>query len=169
MTPDEVDLLERGLQAYQYQYKPGMGEDGGTGQQHFGPMAQNLAQTEIGRGMVQQRPDGMLGIDGGRAGVTALGLAGDLHQRLKALEMQAGQQNPQAFAAGMQPEHYQAIGAQGYVTPETQAQLSTMLDQEDVRFDHAARNAPVDVKAAAAAGIPAWKAWTQGVRSTNVR
>ena len=48
---------------WQYQYKNPAAHGQGT---HYGPMAQELAQTPVGRSTLVQMPDGKLGVDTGR-------------------------------------------------------------------------------------------------------
>lgn len=68
-----------------YRYKPGMGLPDG---QQMGVGAQQLAQTSLGPTLVHQGPDGMLRVDGGRAGIAALAASGENARRLRAMEQQ---------------------------------------------------------------------------------
>jgi hypothetical protein len=50
-------------------------------------MAQDLLRTDAAP-LVHQRPDGMLGVDGTRAGLVALGAQGEQQRRMDELEQE---------------------------------------------------------------------------------
>lgn len=70
----------------QYDYRPGAGPEG----QQIGVSADQVAQTSLGPTLVRRGPDGMLQIDGARAGVAGLAAAGENTRRLEALEQRLG-------------------------------------------------------------------------------
>lgn len=72
-----------------YRYKPGMGPEG----QQIGVSAQQLAGTPLGSTLVGQDQNGMLNVDGGRAGIAALAASGENARRLRMLEQQLAQQS----------------------------------------------------------------------------
>lgn len=77
------------VQPLAYRYKPGMGQPEG---QQIGVSAQQLAGTSLGSTLVGQDQNGMLNVDGGRAGIAALAASGENARRLRMLEQQlAGQ------------------------------------------------------------------------------
>jgi hypothetical protein len=71
------------VQPLAYRYKPGMGLPEG---QQIGVSAQQLAGTPLGSTLVGQGPDGMLRVDGGRAGIAGLAASGENARRIRMLE-----------------------------------------------------------------------------------
>lgn len=69
----------------QYKYKDPSKNGAAKGKQ-FGPMAQDLAKTKMGRTAVVEMEDGMMGVDPGRAVLLALAGLSNLNKRLDALE-----------------------------------------------------------------------------------
>lgn len=69
----------------QYKYKDPSKKGAAKGKQ-FGPMAQDLAKTEMGRTAVVEMEDGMMGVDPSRAVLLALAGLSNLNKRLDALE-----------------------------------------------------------------------------------
>ena len=162
MTPAELELLDRGLQAYEYNYKPGAGDGGAN--RHLGPMAQNLASTELGKGMVGQDESGALYVDGGRAALTGLGLIGDMHKRLTALEGGQGGGAPRQLS----PQAQQAFGLTGGdLSPETEQELK----QRDEMAHDSAKDRALAIELTpeqiAAAGGRKWKAWLDASAATE--
>lgn len=83
-----------------YQYQPGLGQPQG---QQYGVDAAQLANTTLGPTLVQQGPDGLLRVDGARAGIAGLAASGEIRrdqanqeQRILALEARLAQQDPYA-------------------------------------------------------------------------
>jgi hypothetical protein len=74
----------------QYQYTPDaqqrLGQPAG---EQYGPMAQDLAKTQLGASAVRQTPEG-LAVDTGRLGLIAAGLLGQQEERLRKLERKGG-------------------------------------------------------------------------------
>ncbi|HEX6053738.1 MAG TPA: hypothetical protein VFZ21_30925 [Gemmatimonadaceae bacterium] len=78
----QTDL--RGLSNFSYAYKdPNM--PGGAPGRQVGPMAQDILRTDAAP-IVRQQPNGMLGVDGQRAGLVALGAQGEQQRRIDELE-----------------------------------------------------------------------------------
>ena len=78
--------LMESLQAHDYRYKDNAPTPD-AGKEFIGPMAQELQGAgPAGANMVQEGPDGLLRVDPDRAGLTSLGLIGDLHKRLRTVE-----------------------------------------------------------------------------------
>jgi hypothetical protein len=76
------DLLAK-VGAKTWQYK----DPGKDGEGRFaGPMAQDLQRSEVGKSMVSEGPDGMLQVDGARAGLAALSGLALVNRKLKELE-----------------------------------------------------------------------------------
>lgn len=73
------DFLDN-ITGYKYKYK-----DPQDGDKSYGPMAQDLEKSDIGKSMVQDTPQGKV-VDSGKAAMAALGALSDLHNRLKKLE-----------------------------------------------------------------------------------
>lgn len=71
------------LEGIQYNYDAGLGEPAGR---QFGLGAGQVARSPLGPTLVQQGPDGVLRLDGARAGVVGLAAAGETQRRLDALE-----------------------------------------------------------------------------------
>jgi len=88
MQPYDPAAAAAEVQPLAYRYKPGMGQPEG---QQLGVSAQQLAGTSLGSTLVQQGPDGMLNIDGGRAGIAALAASGENSRRLRMMEQQLAQ------------------------------------------------------------------------------
>lgn len=79
-----------------YRYKPGMGLPEG---QQIGVSAQQLAGTPLGSTLVGEGPDGMLRVDGGRAGIASLAASGENARRIRMLEQQLAEQSGQGNMA----------------------------------------------------------------------
>jgi hypothetical protein len=70
----------------QYEYTPQAQQQlGQPAGKHYGPMAQDLAKTELGRSAVVPTPAG-LAVDTGRLGLITAGLVGQLEERLRRVE-----------------------------------------------------------------------------------
>lgn len=96
----------------QYQYKPGMGPAG----EQFGVDAAQLAQTSLGPTLVRQGPDGMLGVDGTRAGIAGLAASGENTRRLQAIEQRLGMATSDPFQGD---RGYQGGGFEDRLHPHT--------------------------------------------------
>jgi hypothetical protein len=107
--PGAQDATIRGLDAYQYDYRPeyqdwaaqvgGLPAGAKDGRQ-TGIMAQDLERTPLGQTMVSTDPQtGMLAIDGGQAVTTSLGLIGRLGERADELERRLAELEAQRQAA----------------------------------------------------------------------
>lgn len=66
-----------------YNYDPGLGQPQGR---QVGLGAGQVAQSSLGPTLVQQGPDGVMRLDGERAGIVGLAAAGETQRRLDALE-----------------------------------------------------------------------------------
>lgn len=75
------------VQGFDYDYNPGMGLPEGP---QSGVMAQQLAQTSLGPTLVNRGPDGLLRVDGGRAGIVGLAASGENARRIAELERRIG-------------------------------------------------------------------------------
>lgn len=82
MRPASVADAAAEVGGFEYGYNPGAGPPG----QQLGVSAQQLARTSLGPTLVRQGPDGMLGIDGARAGVASLAATGENSRRIAELE-----------------------------------------------------------------------------------
>jgi len=108
-----LDAMLDKLQPAMFDYKPGV--PGGDDQRHGGIMAQDLAESEAGRGAVTTNPQtGMLGVDSSQAAPLALAAAASLHDRLKKLEggaVSAGAElgAPAPEWASKQADRYEAV------------------------------------------------------------
>lgn len=73
------------IEMERYRYKPSAG-----GGEYVGPNAQAVARSPdpAVANLVERRPDGKLAIDGGRAGVMALGFSAEQQKRIDALQAQ---------------------------------------------------------------------------------
>jgi multidrug efflux pump subunit AcrA (membrane-fusion protein) len=69
--------------SYSYKDPTAPGAAPGT---HVGIMAQDLMKSKTGKTLVTKMPDGKMGVDTGRLALALAGAAGELHQRVKALE-----------------------------------------------------------------------------------
>lgn len=78
-SSDEIGKFINALHAYEYEYKD---PQHGTGKK-MGVMAQDLEKTEVGRTMVDKRPDGLKVIDTNKAIGVALAAIADLNQKIK--------------------------------------------------------------------------------------
>jgi hypothetical protein len=78
---DSSDFLDK-ITGYKYKYKDP--EKNGEGD-NFGPMAQDLEKSDIGKSMVSDTPDGKM-VDTNKAAMAALGVIADLHERIKKME-----------------------------------------------------------------------------------
>ncbi len=74
-----------------FEYNPGEGIQG----RNSGVVAQQVEQTSLGQQLVRNGPDGKKYIDGGQAGAVALAASSEQEQRLRALEDQVQQRNPE--------------------------------------------------------------------------
>lgn len=81
------------VQPLAYRYKPGMGQPQG---QQIGVSAQQLQETPLGSTLVGQGPNGMLSVDGGRAGIAALAASGENARRLRMIEQGLARLDPNA-------------------------------------------------------------------------
>lgn len=90
MQPFDPAAAAAEVQPLAYRYKPGMGQPEG---QQLGVSAQQLAGTSLGSTLVGQDANGMLNVDGGRAGIAALAASGENARRLRMLEQQLAEQS----------------------------------------------------------------------------
>jgi hypothetical protein len=86
-SPESEELLGalEGRSSYRYrpEAKRALGEPSGD---QYGPMAQDLERTEIGKSLVKQGPGGVKMVDTGRAAMVGLGLHGAQKERQDELE-----------------------------------------------------------------------------------
>lgn len=89
VRPTSVASRAAEVQGFDYGYNDGLGLPDGP---QSGVMAQQLAQTSLGPTLVHKGPDGMLRVDGGRAGIVGLAASGENTRRIEELEkmLQAG-------------------------------------------------------------------------------
>jgi hypothetical protein len=90
VDPGELDELLETVKAETWDYRDEFADGGGLRGRRFGPMAQDLRKSKLGKAMVVEMPDGFLGVDTGRAGLAALSGVAHVHERLKALEEALG-------------------------------------------------------------------------------
>jgi Chaperone of endosialidase len=86
VDPAELDELMATVKGETWNYIDEGKHGGGTKGRRFGPMAQDLQKSKLGKAMVLEMPDGFLAVDSGRAGLAALSGLALIHERLKALE-----------------------------------------------------------------------------------
>lgn len=101
-----------------YEYQPGLGQPQG---QQYGVSAQQLAQTSLGPTLVAPGPDGLLRVDGGRAGITALAGTGENTRRIQQLEQRL------AMSQGGTPEQMYGTAEQGAARTQDAAQRSNEI------------------------------------------
>lgn len=102
-----------------YEYQPGLGQPGG---QQYGVSAQQLAQTSLGPTLVHPGPDGLLRVDGERAGIAGLAASGENTRRIQQLE----QQLAMATGDGSDEQRY-GTAEQGAMRTRDAAQRSSEI------------------------------------------
>lgn len=108
---DKIQSFLDNVSAHEYSYKDSVkGHPGAAPGRHVGPMAQELEQSELGRQMVTQGPDGK-GVDFQRGLGTIVASLAALNERLDAME---GKKKPQHMAQGGEVRNY-AVG--GNIAP----------------------------------------------------
>lgn len=78
-----IDMVKKTPGAF-YHYKPGFGEN--TGERHYGPMAQDLEKSAVGRTVVNTGPDGYKRVDTPRLTLANTAALHEIATRLEKLE-----------------------------------------------------------------------------------
>jgi len=81
----KIDKMIENIHGYRYNYKhPHM--SGASEGVHFGPLAQDLEKSEIGKSMVKEGPDGRKRVDYGQGFGALLGIVAHLNDKINKLE-----------------------------------------------------------------------------------
>lgn len=118
LQPASVADAAAEVGGFGYEYKPGLGQPGGP---QMGVDASQLAQTSLGPTLVQPGPDGMLRVDGERAGIAGLAASGENTRRIQQLEQQL------AMSQGGTPEQMYGTAEQGQARTREAGQLSNEI------------------------------------------